>query len=502
MSLRIDPASVQNLNDQELHQYIMQQIAANENLTDPAASGPVDDPIGSRNVNAEAQSELKAAKSAAPAPTVPSATKAFSRSSDRSAANAIRLCLGSNPLTTRTHFGENSFIPDFSVLYEYINFMDRKMIATDKFTRTAEFWTPLVTRIYIAVLCYVQVFKAMRSAGRLDFETDQFLDWFELTFPSSTIPIPGPLINLIPTLSNAAVSATHYKSHAPRFPPTVPATPAQYYLLSNNAAPRMPNILLLLHQYFHHLTFAITGNPTARDVGRWSSFGRVFFASNYMAAPTGASHRTPLTTVHAHALHLFGSPGFRQPYLVNQTIGSNLLDYADEMLMLLPREISTLTDPTSTNSPNWREFLGFGSSHTWFSEFSRIMTDYCKFWKESSPYSEISPVGHTGALVRSTLPVVATRPTTRYPPFLSAYDHTVFSLALPESDELDGCLAIINTTVASDNVGLPMAGYINWTLHSGPYYALSIAKTGRDSNPLDGAGQILSDQYHVPNPKA
>jgi hypothetical protein len=502
MSLRIDAASVQNLNDQELHAYIMQQIAANENLTEPAAPGPSDDPIGSRNVNAEAQNELKAAKSIAPAPTTPSAPKAFSRASDRSAANAIRLCLGSNPLTTRTHFGENSFIPDFTVLYEYINFMDRKMIATDKFTRTAEFWTPLVTRVYLAVILYIQIFKAMRSAGRLDHETNLFLEWFELTFPSSTMPIPGPLTNLISTISNAAVAATHYKSHAPRLPPTVPTTPSDYYLLSNNAAPRMPNVLALLHQYFHHLTFAVTGNPTARDVGRWSAFGRAFFASNYMAAPANASHRTPLTVNNAAALHLFGSPGFRQPYLVNQTIGSNLLDYADEMLLLLPAEITTNTDPTSTAPPSWREFLGFGSTHTWFSEFSRIMTDYCKFWKESSPYSEISPVGHTGSLVRSTLPVVAARPTTRYPPFLSAYDHTVFSLALPESDELDGCLAITNSQVASDNNGLPLAGYHDWILQSGPYYALSIAKTGRNSNPLDGAGQILSDQYHVPNPKA
>lgn len=507
MSFKIDPAAVKNLNDQELHSYIMQAIADADKLVNPPpATQEPTDPVGSRNVNFEAQTELKNAKqTSASGSTAPQQPKTFSRTSDRSAANAVRLALGSNPLSTKTHFGENSFLPDLTILFETLGIMDRKMIATDKFTRTAEFWTPLVSRTYISVIVYIQIFRAMRAANRLDYENELFLEWFESTFSSSVLPIPGPLVNYIQCLSNAAVAATNYRSHAPALPTTPPTTPQAYkYCLANGIVHRVPNTLLLLHQYYHHLTFAVTGTPSGRDVGRWSEFGRVLFDSNLMAAPTSAAARTLLTATQAEQLWLFHSPGFTQPYMCNTTIGNNLLDYSDEMLLLLPDEIATVTAPTSTVIPSWRTFLGFGSKHTWFAEFARIMTDYCKFWKESCPYTDLAPVGHTGALVQATPSETKARPRTRYPEWTRTYSIRTFSLALPESDELDGCVSLLNCANTSNNLGLPRPHVPQNPPPSqnGPYYQLATAKTGRDVNPQDGIGQILSDHYHVPNPKS
>jgi hypothetical protein len=503
MSFKINAADVANLNDTQLHEHIMKALAdAGEIVNPPRSTDKKPDPVGSRDVNAEAQAELQSARTQAAAPTTPAPPKSFTRTTDRSAANAIRLTLGSNPLSTRTHFGENGFIPDFSVLFEILYFMDRKMIATDKFTRTAEFWTPLVTRIYIAVILHIQILKALQSAGRINDETERFLHWFDLTFPGATLPIPGPLTNILQCLANAHVAATNYKSHCPILPPLPPTTLDNWYLICNNLAPRLPNPLMLAHQYYHHLLFATTGNPTGRDVGRWARFGRTIYSTNTMADPAGPSTREPLTSTQASILWLLASPGFRQPYLVNQTIGNNLLDYASEMLFLLPPEISTVTAPTDTTAPSWREYLGFGSKHAWFTEFSRIMTDYCKHWKESQPYADISPIGHSGALICATLPTPADRPTTRFPTFASSYDVKSYILPIPESDELDGCVALVNTTNSATNTGLPYPGFLNNVLQFGPYYNLSLAKSGRDVDPLDGAGQVLSDHYHVQNPKS
>jgi hypothetical protein len=506
MSFKIDPAAVKSLNDQELHQYILKAISDAEQLVSPDKSTTTDtDPVGSRDVNAEAQQELRSAKQSAAGHQAPMQPKTFTRQSDRSAANTIRLALGSNPLSTRTHFGENAFLPDFTILFEILSIMDRKMIATDKFTRTAEFWTPLVSRIYLSVICIVQIFAAMRSAGRLDYENELFLEWFQTTFSASTLPIPGPLVNIVNCISNAAVAATNYRSHAPVLPITPPTIPATYkYCIANNLVHRLPNPLLLLHQYYHHLTFAVTGTPTGTTVGRWAEFGRHLFSGTLMAAPTSAAARTLLTATAAEQLWLHHSPGFSTPYMCNTTIGNNLLDYSDEMLLLLPLEISTATDPTDTAVPSWRVFLGFGSSHTWFVEFARIMTDYCKFWKESCPYADLAPVGHSGSLVQAAPSRTKARPTTRFPQYERSYAVTTFSLAIPESDELDGCIALLNCANTSTNTGLPRPNVPPTApaSQSGPYYQLATAKSGRDVNPLDGVGQILSDHYHVPNPKA
>nr|BBU59855.1 capsid protein [Rosellinia necatrix partitivirus 23] len=509
-NFKFDPDYVASLNAEQAKAYILGLQADTSAVIDaPKAPAPdAQDPVGSRDVVREARQELVNARTSAPAPSVPVGPKAFTRSSDRSAANAIRQVYASNPLTARTHFGLNFFIPNFLHIFQMLYLMDRKMVATDKFTRTSEFWTPLVTRIYISVLLYVQILLAMQSAGRLDGDNELFLEWFLRTFKPSTLPIPGPIVNLFATLSNAAVSATNYKSHAPTLPPKPHTRGQDLYLFTTTLASRLPNVPALLNQYHAHLTFALPAAANnAETIGRWPSFGHTVFAAALLgAAPATAFEQTAVNGANNAARNwLFQSPGFLQPLFTTRNIGSNLQDYAPAMLPMLPAIFVSTANALPNGVPTWRQFLGLQTEFQWFTEFARIMTDYCKFFKESCSMADIAHVGHSGSLIRASNPAnLYAVPATRFATLdLTMSNATSYTHAISESDEIDGCVALFNTDEITTTAGLPVGvTHANPPLHGGPYYALATAKTAAEINPVDGFGQILTDHYHVANPKA
>jgi hypothetical protein len=508
-SYTFDPDLVASMNEKEAKEYILALKADAAALTSaPTAPAPdSSDPVGNRDVVREARQELQSAKTTGPSVPATLGPRTFTRASDRSAANAHRLVFGSNPLSVRTHFGNNTFVPSFLIALGLLNVMDRKLISTDKFIRTAEFWTPLVSRIYISVLLIIFTFMSMRSCGRLDPDNDIFLDWFLATFPLSTLPIPGPLVPVFQSLASCATAATRYKAHSPLLPTTPSTRPSWLYMLNNNLAARIPNIPALLNQYHVHLAFAQTNPlPTPEHAGRCMLFGNTVFSTAFTGASTSASDRTAITATAAERIMLFANPGFLAPYLGSKNIGNNLLDYAAEMDVLLPAEFKLAAAPTSNAMSTWRTFCGFGTTHHWFTEFARIMTDYAKHIKESCSLADISPSGHTGSLIRASSPAVHLLPipTTRYPASDLTYSNaTTWSTAQPEADELDGLYSLVNTEEVADLTGFPTRGQANVVLHSGPYYnTLPIAKTAQEINPLEGFGQVFSDHYHVPNPKA
>jgi hypothetical protein len=505
-SFTFDPSVVSQMNEKEIKEYLANlkadtvALTAAPRQTDASAS----DPVGSRNVVAEARRELTDASSSAAEPRTPAPPKTFTRASDRSAANATRLVFGSNPFHLRTRFVDNAFFPNFLHLFMMLSLADRKMSATDKFVRVAEFWTPLVSRIYVSVLLIIQVLLAMKSAGRLSHDNETFVNWFVSTFPLNTLPVPGFLVNSLQCISNVAVAATNYRSHCPELPELVPTQPRRLFMICNNLAMRLPNIPVLINQLAAHYATVNVANPvpTPDTVGRWNAFGQTVFATALTGAPTSTSDRTAITAVPVEQQWLFASPGF-EPYLGNKNIGSNLLEYAGEMLALLPTAFRPAAAPTAGTAVTWRTFCGFGTSHRWFTEFARIMTDYSKHVKESCSMADISHIGHAGALIRASNPAnLYAVPTTRYPDIdYTMSNVAVKSASVSESDELDGAVALVNT---AELTAAPLAvhGFAALTpLHRGPYYELLDQRIAVELNPVDGFGQVFSDHYHVPNPR-
>jgi len=507
-SYTFDPLTVAAMNEEDAKAFL-QNLKADKDatITPPQTStSGAPDPSGSRNVTAEGKAELQAASTSAPDSRIPPPPKAFARTSERSAANAIRLTLGSDPYRVKTWFGDNNFIPDFTSLFNILSACDNIMLSTDKFTRASEFWTPAVSRSYIGVICIIQTFRAMRQGRRnLTVNQQEFLDWFEERYPLSTLPIPGPLVNLISVIANTNVAALNYRSHCPVLPDVAPANYQNATYLRNNLCLRIPNIPIILHQLFRHATFATTpiagADPTSAQVGRWPLFMRHLYEITPITTdpPSQTNKGTHGHTTVAYAWNFF-NPALVNVYRTNNNIGKNLLDYADELISILPASATRTTASTDNHALTWQEFCCLDSQPKWFEESARLMSLYSKFWKESCSLEDISPVGHAGALGHAAITAQLVQPTTRFPAQTFSMNYELRSHTVSEADRLDGLIANIN--VANRGAVTAHTGSANVAVQSGPYYSLAVTHTARSVDPTSAIGQILEDQYHVPNPKA
>jgi len=508
-SYTFDPAAVMSLNEADKAKFLADLLEGKHETQSPAKSNDQADPVGARPVVQQARSDIVNAPVASAAKPTFTKQKPFARDSDRDAANAVRLALGSSAFRTVTHFGLNTFYPDFTMLFVALNALDFAMLSTDKFCRAAEFWTPLVSRIYISIIVYVQVMRSMRATStNFGVEIQQFLDWFEEHFPLTTLPVPGPLVNFISTISACHISTLDYKVMCPTLPSKVPTSANTRWTITNNLVLKFPNVPQLFNQLSTHYAFA---NPaaaapqTAEQIGRWADFGRTIFATNSWAAGASTTqvHRTPLTGfATAVYAHLWASPGFAQTYRTNTSIGRNLIDYGMPTDSILPAEFnSAAVNGPNAALPSWQTFLGFETTHEWFSEFARIMAVYSKFWKESTSLDTISPVGSTAPLCVAEATALLVQPTTRFPALTLSRNFVVRVSGLPEADLLDAQLSAINCA-NTGTVTTGVAATPNVAPQTGPYLDLAIQERARAVDSSGGLRQIIEDYYHVQNPRA
>ncbi|AHL25154.1 capsid protein [Heterobasidion partitivirus 13] len=507
-SYTFDPVSVMSMNETEKAKFLADLLEGRHETQAPTKSAEQADPIGARPVVAQARRNVTAANSDGPSKLTYTKVKPFTRDSDRDAANAVRLALGSSAFRTVTHFGLNTFIPDFTLLFQALAALDFAMLSTDKFCRASEFWTPAVSRIYIAVICYVQVMRSMRATStNFGVEIQQFLDWFEEHFPLNTLPVPGPLVNFISTISSCHISTLDYKVMCPILPRLVPCAANGRWVIHNNLSLRFPPVPTLFQQLSEHYNYA---NPaaaapqTAEQIGRWADYGRTQYgitAWNANAA-TSQTHRTTLTAL-SNATHAYAwaAPGNSTPYRTNTSVGRNLIDYGMAMDSLIPPEFNSAAanGPAAAN-PTWQTYLGFETTHEWFPEFARIMSVYSKFWKESTSLDTISPVGSTACLAVAEATAQLVQPTTRYPALTLSRNFVVRISQLPEADLLDSQLSAIHC--ADTGTVTAHASTPNVNVSTGPYLDLAIQERARAVDASGGLRQIIEDYYHVQNPKA
>lgn len=499
---------VLSMNEGERKAFLSQLAESKSEMKEPPKVGEQEDALGARPVVQQAKKDQTQAAETSAAKRPFTKQKPFQRDSERDAENAVRLALGSSAFRKVTHFGLNVFIPDFSLLFFALGALDFAMLSTDKFCRASEFWTPAVSRIYIGVLCYIQVMRAMRrTSTEFGTEIQVFLDWFEEHFPASTLPVPGPLVNYFSTIASCHISTLDYKVMCPILPATVPCAAGNRWLITNNLNLRFPLIPTLINQLSNHYAFA---NPaaaapqTAEQIGRWPDFGRVQFGQNAWAAnaATSQTHRVALTALNtATTAYTWASPGMNQFYRTNTSIGKNLIDYGMPANDMLPPQFeqAAANGPAAANVA-WRTFLGFETTYEWFSEFARIMAVYSKFWKGSVSLDQISPVGSTACLCVGESTAALVQPTTRYPALTLSRNFIVRVTGLPEADLLDGQLSSIHC--ADTGVVTSAGATPNVNVSRGPYLDLAIQERARAVDASGGLRQIIEDYYHVQNPKA
>ena len=77
------------------------------------------------------------------------------------------------------------------------------MAFTKRWTDNCMGWVPPISQMYISVLVYVQIFRAMDAAGLLTpgSSISNFLVVFINVFPLAELWIPGPLVSLFRNIS-------------------------------------------------------------------------------------------------------------------------------------------------------------------------------------------------------------------------------------------------------------------------------------------------------------
>ncbi|KAL3337669.1 hypothetical protein AABB24_030009 [Solanum stoloniferum] len=127
----------------------------------------------------------------------------FRSLADPNIETAILASASNFPIQRITYPGESTFIPCFiSVLY-YLNQMDHLMVSTKRWTDNCMGWVPPYSQIYISILLYIQVIRAMDSAGifLVGSRLPIFLRELETLFPFTNLWIPGPLVSAFKNLS-------------------------------------------------------------------------------------------------------------------------------------------------------------------------------------------------------------------------------------------------------------------------------------------------------------
>jgi len=361
--------------------------------------GPTAYVDGNRNLAAEKQAELAADRSKAlarssrfearkvtslerPMPTDP----IFSSLMFKAAAN--------NPLEEYQYQAYSSYVANLAPMMYLLNVMDMNMVSTRRWTDNCSGWVPPYSQMYISVLAYVQILRAMRSSNAL-FLSDMattFLSQFETMYPLNELWIPGPLVSCFRAISAFWPSITDKFGNVTPYVKTTPGwTNANRYTFQNSQALYLPNVSIFISRLRAICTTATAANMD--DTSFANHVNGPNHASNLFGA---AMNNTP------DEIMQMRSPGAGFAY------GGDLRLWQSAAGKLLHNQIPHDLPADFHPGNNWPAALRFyalDGDRKWFGPVSAIMAKYCQFFKGSSPLEECSPVSSAaGAIKCKTLP--------------------------------------------------------------------------------------------------
>lgn len=140
------------------------------------------------------------------------------------------------PLTRMYNPRVSTYIPCFATILYYLNCMDFLMAATKRWTDNCLGWVSPYSQIYISVLFYIQVMRAMESSDTLRIGSDisLFLREFLILYPLEDLRVPGPLVYGFKNLSCFWPSADNSFGNVS---PPLPAGPKTEDTLSTTPSP-------------------------------------------------------------------------------------------------------------------------------------------------------------------------------------------------------------------------------------------------------------------------
>jgi hypothetical protein len=303
--------------------------------------------------------------------------------------SSITAALGYNRFHDAT-FGNSSMIPNFLLFSWIISALDRTMLNTYRFGQSSPDWHPLLTQIYYGICFIVHILRVRRSAQVITADEYTFLEWFEGTFPLSSLPIAGPLKHFLQSITVCSGPSKFYGN-------IMPETPSQWTLTPGNAftfgAPNVqfnscfPAIRVLLDE-INAMTDAAQhqANFDPNNAEHWRRFHLPF--NNMFGAPTVSEF-------------YYSLPGFTGliPLSATQMV---TFYHASQGTPYPPRLAAAAGNLTTI-----AEFCGLANHGTqqsaWFPVVVNLMQRHAQFFKDSTSLASISTVG-LGAHVPTVIP--------------------------------------------------------------------------------------------------
>jgi hypothetical protein len=506
-----------SMNEADRLKYFEEQQKKQKDLIDHSIKAK--QTMSAMRVRPVFQQALDGAKTASKASSVP--TRAippapFSGTST-SANNMLRLAFGESPFRPKQRFGQNGFIPDSQFIFTLLSTMDMKMTSTRKFIEGAEFWSPLISQYYLAVLVFIQIFRAMHEAGLLSGEAADVYDLFCGHSPAislNALPVPGPFLNLLSQLSVHIPHLVDMDNICPMIPNTLTVTNTEFYKFAGNCANllgRLPNVPYLLDQ-IAQLRDKLNQTPLDIDVANQGrkihhvAFGQPMFANN--AAPGNVAmwnSRVPFAaTLSADAKYIACDPASRHPFFLNRGLLSQMSDYSALINVTAP---AAFNDPAIT--PSWTQFLGLDNM-PFFMQVVRVMSWYSKFWQGSTDLASFSPNGHTSGqniftLVNKPRDLNSIINGGRFYPLDLKMKGKARNPLAPESDSFDAATGPINLswTPADMFAGksaddAPTATEASLSTHrlGGPFFDETVVDITGEINPTSAYAGILNQYYY------
>jgi hypothetical protein len=315
-------------------------------------------------------------------PNVPTAVSSSSKLS------TITAALGYNRFHDTT-FGNSGMIPQFMLFSWIISAIDRTMLNTYRFGQSSPDWHPLLTQIYYGIVFIVHILRVRRSAQVITADEYTFLEWFEGTFPLSSLPVAGPLKHFLQSITVCSGPSKFYGNIFPLTPGTWTLDANNLFRFDNAQSFRtsFPHIRILLDEInaiVDPANHAANFDPTNQE--HWRRF---YLPFNELF---GAATNSPVFFSYPGMTGLIPLPANQMVTFYNASQGTPY-----------PPRLTAAAGNTTTIA----EYLGLanhGVQHSaWFPVVVNLMQRHSQFFKDSTSLASISTVG-LGAHVPTVVP--------------------------------------------------------------------------------------------------
>jgi hypothetical protein len=290
------------------------------------------------------------------------------------------------PFADLTYPKRSTFVPNAATMFAMLQEMDLIMSGTKRWIDNSLGWAPPISQMYISVLFYYQIFRAIKGSGSLTHDQLLFVMNFETTFPLSELWIPGPLVAGFRALSSFQPDTTEFIGPVTVYVPTTPGWSLNSQFRMNAHTERiLPNVSFFLSR-LHDISTLATSAET--DAG-WATHTN---GLSYCESINGLALSND-----AASTMIMSAPGMKTVVPGDRQLWRNCA--ARLTSIGIPDRLNQLSDPENT----WTAFLFMSSEDQyWFGSVSAIMAKYCQFFHGSVPVSEMNATSNpTGAVKQS-----------------------------------------------------------------------------------------------------